>query len=1093
MRFDALKYLVPLFIILLLPLHALSQKYAVNERWRWTHFTVEDGLPSNAILSIIETHDGTPWVNTRSGLAWYNGYYWEKIDSAKGLPAQPLFVFTEDRNDSLLAIDDKHRLYYGGKHGFRSIRLTIDGKNVLVSAATKYLDERFLIVSNNILYITDKSRIEKYNLPKEFNDQKIFNVWNTDGKTIWLNTSAGLYRMENNRWHLKLPSSRTPYNVPSLRENVNGFGLAFIAGPPGDIGLWEWDPSSSPKKNPSEGFETVFALDVNNNNDRIILKETDLIKVKRNNIWSELTQINPEVKNILTVKYRNNGDLWVGTINGLYLFSTNSTKWTTLKFPSPDDRNKINEIISARDGSVWVATSGGILRYKSDGSIEKSETIEGRPLKVVTGIIEDNKGDIWISSGQSFDGAYKWDGTRWTHYGVKEGLDAGNVHKIRKDHKGRLWFLGLYRKDFHERNVDQEPGVFTLEGKIFSHWSKDHALPTARYYAFAEGTDGTLWFGSSVGLIRWKPDIQRGGNGTVKRWTVENGALLDDKIFTFAVDSNNILWFGDRSSGLGRVENDTVKYLTIADGLVSNDIWKLVFDSSARLWIGTQGGLGLYHNGMFSSFKYDEGLENIKIWPLLPLDDKIYIGTVGGGIQILSLAELDLTPPRFTALTSMIESGNAFIRWAVYSFWGNRPSYNIETRSRLDGGDWSAWSRQHGLRLSNMSAGDHKVSIQSKNILGEIDNSEFVIPFKIPAPFYSQAEFLIPVGALSTALIILSVVYITRKRRADAALRRSEQRYRNLFDNANDAIMIIDPEEKTILEANSKACEIYGYTKGEFISMPFSAVTRINDGSQDVSLWTLRESGSKRYETIHNTKSGRQLYMHINAALIDFEGKPAILTLHRDISDVRLAEAKIRLLAQTITSAKDYISITSLDNTILFVNDAFAEGHGYTTQELIGADFSVVLSPLTPREKVEEFSAKGIQGSWNGEIFHRRKDGTDFPAEVWSAVVQGEDNQPVAVVHVARDVTERKKSETERENLILELQNALLEVKTLSGLLPICSNCKKIRDDHGYWIQVETYISKHSEATFTHGLCPECLKQYYPEVYKRLKAKEERK
>jgi PAS domain S-box-containing protein len=231
--------------------------------------------------------------------------------------------------------------------------------------------------------------------------------------------------------------------------------------------------------------------------------------------------------------------------------------------------------------------------------------------------------------------------------------------------------------------------------------------------------------------------------------------------------------------------------------------------------------------------------------------------------------------------------------------------------------------------------------------------------------------------------------------------------------------------------------------------------------------------------------------MHINAALIEFEGKPAILTLHRDISDVRQAEAKIRLLAQTITSARDYISITALDNTILFVNDAFANGHGYTDQELIGMDFSVVLSPLTPREKIDQLSAAKMQGSWNGEIFHRRKDGTDFPVEVWSAVVQGEENQPVAIVHVARDVTERKKSENDRENLIRELQNALVEVKALSGLLPICSSCKKIRDDQGYWIQVETYISKHSDATFTHGLCPECLKQYYPEVYKRWKAKEQ--
>ncbi|MEI7729208.1 MAG: hypothetical protein WCO56_06535 [Verrucomicrobiota bacterium] len=61
-----------------------------------------------------------------------------------------------------------------------------------------------------------------------------------------------------------------------------------------------------------------------------------------------------------------------------------------------------------------------------------------------------------------------------------------------------------------------------------------------------------------------------------------------------------------------------------------------------------------------------------------------------------------------------------------------------------------------------------------------------------------------------------------------------------------------------------------------------------------------------------------------------------------------------------------------------------------------------------------------------------------------------------------------------------ELEAALAKVKSLSGLLPICSGCKKIRDDLGYWNQVESYIQKHSEATFTHGLCPECIKRYFP-------------
>lgn len=71
----------------------------------------------------------------------------------------------------------------------------------------------------------------------------------------------------------------------------------------------------------------------------------------------------------------------------------------------------------------------------------------------------------------------------------------------------------------------------------------------------------------------------------------------------------------------------------------------------------------------------------------------------------------------------------------------------------------------------------------------------------------------------------------------------------------------------------------------------------------------------------------------------------------------------------------------------------------------------------------------------------------------------------------------------ERQRLINELQQALSEVKTLSGLLPICANCKKIRDDKGYWNQIESYLHKHSEAKFSHGMCPDCLKQLYPDIY----------
>ncbi|MBI5848912.1 MAG: HAMP domain-containing protein [Nitrospirae bacterium] len=92
--------------------------------------------------------------------------------------------------------------------------------------------------------------------------------------------------------------------------------------------------------------------------------------------------------------------------------------------------------------------------------------------------------------------------------------------------------------------------------------------------------------------------------------------------------------------------------------------------------------------------------------------------------------------------------------------------------------------------------------------------------------------------------------------------------------------------------------------------------------------------------------------------------------------------------------------------------------------------------------------------------------------------------------HLARTfntmIAARKQIEDERELIITQLQTALKEIKTLSGLLPVCAWCKKIRDDKGYWKMLDVYVSEHSDAEFSHGICPECLKKVSPETYERL-------
>ena len=93
-----------------------------------------------------------------------------------------------------------------------------------------------------------------------------------------------------------------------------------------------------------------------------------------------------------------------------------------------------------------------------------------------------------------------------------------------------------------------------------------------------------------------------------------------------------------------------------------------------------------------------------------------------------------------------------------------------------------------------------------------------------------------------------------------------------------------------------------------------------------------------------------------------------------------------------------------------------------------------------------------------------------------------ESGSPLRVVGTHTDVTSKKEAELENHRILGELKQALSKVKLLSGFIPICSGCKKIRDDQGYWNQIESYIRDHSEAEFSHGICPECAEALYPDI-----------
>lgn len=190
-------------------------------------------------------------------------------------------------------------------------------------------------------------------------------------------------------------------------------------------------------------------------------------------------------------------------------------------------------------------------------------------------------------------------------------------------------------------------------------------------------------------------------------------------------------------------------------------------------------------------------------------------------------------------------------------------------------------------------------------------------------------------------------------------------------------------------------------------------------------------------------------------------------------------EASLRLTQFCFDSAAVAIYHIQSDGRILNVNAHAAGMLGYTVEELSGS----FIWDIDPNAHPDTF-----EGGWQDlvdagvahfEVTHIGEDGRRMPVEVTSKLLEYDGRQ--FLICFAQDITKRKEAENEREKLLKELQKALENVKALSGLLPICASCKKIRDDKGYWNQIEHYIHTHSEAEFSHGLCPDCVKKLYPD------------
>ena len=199
------------------------------------------------------------------------------------------------------------------------------------------------------------------------------------------------------------------------------------------------------------------------------------------------------------------------------------------------------------------------------------------------------------------------------------------------------------------------------------------------------------------------------------------------------------------------------------------------------------------------------------------------------------------------------------------------------------------------------------------------------------------------------------------------------------------------------------------------------------------------------------------------------------------------AEGAMQYLAAIVESSDDAIYGKNLDNLVVSWNPAAERLFGYSPEEIVGHSV-VTLFPLNRRDELLDIMARIRGGDTVGirDTERLHKSGRIIPVSATISPIRNLGGEVFGASFIEHDISRQKQAEYERqvaqaeqEKLVSELQEAAKQIKSLRGLLPICSFCHKIRNANGTWERLESYITSRTEAGFTHGFCPECIEKHY--------------
>ncbi len=906
-----------LIIYILFGAPAAAQKYNIK------HLAAEEGLIQSQISSIVQDKDGSLILCAAgSGIVVYSGQTFAPFTfKDPRIKAGEIIKIVKDSKNNLwfcsanglIRYDGKKETLYTSKDGLADDNVDFimeDAKGIYwigsIEGLTKY-DGKFTPVKeingtpvikdvrsimeekSGALWISNGSVIQKIennsvktyklNIPSPRN--VIRRIFLDSHNRLWAATVSGLYYYDNNEFK-KFTQNKTLSNGSILRIFETREGDLWFS--VRDYGVIKWD------------YKTFTVFD------------------EKNGLSSDL---------VFEIFQDKESNIWFGTNEGLDEYAEDAFVKYDKDTGLPE--NLVWSIFEDNKKNIWIITDKYGISILENGTIKKFQKQKEISATQYFAVYQDKNGVYWIASRT---GLYTFDGSKIQKINNPSYFKDGGVSVICRDNEKNLWFCTFTN------------GVIKYDGKTFTRYTqKDGLLGGEVYYAFDDGK-GNIWITTTQGISIF--------DGTKFRNYPQSASSIKKEVFVIKKDRWGGIWCATYGEGLYRVEIEPgkaplLKQISTVDGLPSDNIFLIEIDNYDRMWVGTQAGLSVfslkdfYENKEINIRNYnrEDGIPHAEYNQAASLKDSrgfLWFGTNKG------LIECD--PSKVTTNTvepnTMIKDIKIFFRDEDLSKYGrmvpnsNLPAdlhlpYNmnhvtiefagisltnpskVKYRYILENfdKDWHQATGKNYETYSNLPPGNYTFKLLACNEDGIWNKVPVTYSFSIATPYYKTWWFY--VLAVLFIVFLSSLFYRFRMRRIKALnkelektlneriiteqkLQQSEKDYRGLFENAHDAIIILDPIRLTIISANKEACKMYGYDISEIIGLSFSKISRDFEKSKSNILEALENKGWGDYEINHLTKDGNLIDVEVNAAVINYKGQVAIVAIIHNITERKIIE-----------------------------------------------------------------------------------------------------------------------------------------------------------------------------------------------------------